>query len=85
MLAQLYAWGAPAQLVRPMTAWKEALAIGVVIAGVRGYRAGSRRLDGLDKLALAYIAIVARVRAAAPALRARTRRSAPTCGRSGSA
>ena len=58
LLAQLYAWGVPAQLVRPLAGWKEALALGVVIAGVRGFAAARRRLDPLDKFALAYVAIV---------------------------
>lgn len=59
VLAQLYAWGVPASVVRPLSAWKEALAVGVVVAGIRGYRAGSRRLDGADKLGLAFVAAVA--------------------------
>jgi hypothetical protein len=59
VLAQLYAWGVPAALVRPLSGWKEALAIGVVVAGVRGYLNGTRRLDRLDYLALAYVTILA--------------------------
>jgi hypothetical protein len=58
VLSLLYAWGAPAQLVRPMTAWKEALGIGVAIAGIRGFRAAGRRLDRLDRIALAYVLFV---------------------------
>jgi hypothetical protein len=58
LLSQLYAWGVPAQIVRPMSGWKEALAIGVVVAGVQGFRAAGRRLDRLDLLALAYVAVV---------------------------
>jgi hypothetical protein len=58
VLSQLYAWGLPAKLVRPLSSWKEALALGVVIAGIQGYRAGRRRLDGLDRLGLAYVVIV---------------------------
>lgn len=59
LLAQLYTWGLPAQIVRPLAGWKEALGIGVVIAGVRGFAAAQRRLDRLDKGALAYVAVVA--------------------------
>jgi hypothetical protein len=59
VLAQLYAWGAPVQVVRPLASWKELLGASVVLAGIRGYRAGGRRLDRLDHLGLAYVAIVA--------------------------
>jgi hypothetical protein len=58
LLAQLYAWGVPAPLVRPLSSWKEALALGVVVAGVQGFRAGCRKLDRLDGLALALVALV---------------------------
>jgi hypothetical protein len=58
VLAQLYAWGLPAGLVRPLSSWKEALALGVVLAAVRGFRTRGRRLDRLDALGLGYIAIV---------------------------
>src|SRR4051794_39353061 len=57
-LAQLYRWGVPSAVVRPLGSWKEALGLGVVIAGVRGYHAGRQRLDALDGLGLAYVAIV---------------------------
>src|SRR3954469_22546071 len=59
VLAQLYAWGTPVQIVRPLASWKELLAASVVLAGIRGFRAGGRRLDRLDRLALAYVAVVA--------------------------
>jgi hypothetical protein len=58
VLAQLYRWGVPGAVVRPLGSWKEALGLGVVIAGVGGYRAGRRRLDPLDGLGFAYVAIV---------------------------
>jgi hypothetical protein len=58
VLAQLYRWGVPGAIVRPLGSWKEALGLGVVIAGVRGYHAGRQRLDALDGLGLAYVAIV---------------------------
>ncbi len=58
VLAQLYAWGAPAGLVRPLSSWKEALGFGIVIAGVQGYRAGRRRFDAIDRLGFAYVVLV---------------------------
>jgi hypothetical protein len=58
LLAQFYAWGMPAALVRPLTAWKEALALGVVVAAVRGFRAARKRLDRFDVLGLAYTGTV---------------------------
>jgi hypothetical protein len=58
VLAQLYAWGLSPALVRPLSAWKETLALGVVVAGVRGFRASGRRLDRLDLLGLAYVGII---------------------------
>jgi hypothetical protein len=58
VLAQAYAWGLPADVVRPLSSWKEALAVGLVIAGVQGWRAGRRHLDALDRLGLAYVAII---------------------------
>jgi hypothetical protein len=58
LLAQLYALGLPAAIVRPLGAWKEALAVGVVMAGVRGFRASGHHLDRLDVLALAYLGFV---------------------------
>jgi hypothetical protein len=57
-LAQLYAWGLPLQIVRPLASWKEILGLSVVLAGVRGFRATKRRLDRLDLLGLAYVAVV---------------------------
>lgn len=58
VLAQLYTWGVPREIVRPLASWKEALAIGVIAAGVIGYRRGGHRLDRLDALGLVYVAIV---------------------------
>ena len=50
-------FGLSAPIVRQGGSWKEALAIGVVIAGARGFRAAHKRLDLLDKLGLAFIAL----------------------------
>lgn len=58
-LAWIYALGVPASIVRPLGAWKEAVAIGVMVAGVRGLRIAGLRLDRLDFLGLAYVAAVA--------------------------
>ena len=55
LLAKLWSWGIPASVVGHLGAWKEALALGVIVAGVRQLLAG-RRLDALDRLALAFVA-----------------------------
>src|SRR4051812_13978085 len=57
VLALIYSWGMPAAIVRPMGAWKEALALGVIAAGIRGFASERRRLDRLDVLGLAYVAL----------------------------
>lgn len=59
LLAKLYGWGLPISVVRPLAGWKEALAIGVVIAGVQGFRSSRARLDSLDLMALAFIVATA--------------------------
>jgi len=58
-LSWIYAVGAPESIVRPLGAWKEAVTIGVIVAGFRGLRSMGRRLDRLDLVGLAYVAIVA--------------------------
>src|SRR6266511_2249635 len=58
-LSWIYALGAPESIVRPLGAWKEAVTIGVIVAGVRGLRSRGRRLDRLDFVGLAYVAVVA--------------------------
>jgi hypothetical protein len=59
-LSQLYRWGGASSeaIVRPVATWKEALALGVVVAGIRGFRSARRRADTLDFLALAFVGIV---------------------------
>lgn len=59
VLSKLYAWGVPAEVVRPLAGWKEALALGVVVAGVHGFRAARRSLDALDWLAIGFIGVAA--------------------------
>jgi hypothetical protein len=59
LLARLWAWGVPTSLVRHLAAWKEALSLGVVAAGIRAYLASGRRADLLDRLALGFVAIAA--------------------------
>jgi len=59
VLARLWAWGVPTSIVRHLAAWKEALALGVILAGLRNYVTTGRRADVLDRLALAFVAIVA--------------------------
>ena len=50
--------GLPASVVSHLGAWKEALALGVIVAGVRNLIATGGRLDRLDRLALAFVALV---------------------------
>ncbi len=57
ILAKLWAWGVPTSIVRHLSAWKEALALGVVVAGARNFIASGRRADALDRLALAFVAV----------------------------
>lgn len=59
ILARLYAAGVPASIVRHASAWKEALALGVVLAGARGFYASGRRADKVDRLALGFVALAA--------------------------
>ena len=59
LLARLWAWGVPSSVVRHMGAWKEALAIGVILAGARSFIASGRRADVLDRLALGFVAVAA--------------------------
>jgi hypothetical protein len=59
VLSLLYHAGLPASLAYHLGSWKELLALGVVIAGVRNLIASGRRLDALDQLALAFVALVA--------------------------
>jgi hypothetical protein len=56
--AWLYAEGVPRMAVRPLSGVKEALAVGVVIAGLRAARAAGRRPDAVDVVVLAYVAAV---------------------------
>jgi O-Antigen ligase len=59
LLSLLYRAGLPGSLVYHLGSWKELLAIGVVIAGVRNLIATRTRLDALDQLALAFVSLVA--------------------------
>jgi hypothetical protein len=58
ILAKLWSWGLPASIVSHLGAWKESLALGVVVAGVRNLTARQHRLDLLDGLALGFVALV---------------------------
>lgn len=58
ILAKLWALGMPTSVVRHMSAWKETLALGVVLAGARNYIATGRRADTLDRLGVGLIAII---------------------------
>src|SRR5947209_20635528 len=57
ILAKLYAWGMPTSIVRHLSAWKEALAIGVVLAGLRNFLARGRSADTLDRIGLGFVGI----------------------------
>lgn len=56
ILAKLWAWGVPTSIVRHLGAWKEGLALGVIVAGGRNFIATGRRADALDRLALGFVA-----------------------------
>ena len=58
VLAALWTMGLPASVVSHLGAWKETLALGVVLAGVRSLLATRRRLDAVDRLALGFVALV---------------------------
>ena len=57
-LAFLYRHGVPAQLVKPLGYWKEVLVAAIILAGLRNVRRNPERLDRLDKVALAWVALV---------------------------
>lgn len=59
ILSKAWALGAPASLVSHLGAWKETLALGVIVAGARSFIASGRRADTLDRVALAFIGTVA--------------------------
>lgn len=56
ILSRLWAFGVPASIVSHLGAWKETLALGVILAGIRSLLASPRRLDTLDRLALGFVA-----------------------------
>jgi len=68
ILAKLWAWGVPTSIVRHVGAWKEALALGVVLAGARHFIASGRRADALDRLGLAFVAVALLYLAIQPAI-----------------
>src|SRR5436305_9057084 len=59
ILSLLYKAGLPGSLVYHLGSWKELLAMGVVIAGIKNLIATGGRLDKLDQLALGFVALVA--------------------------
>ena len=58
LLARLWAWGVPTSVVRHLSAWKETVALAVVLAGARNYIATGRRADAVDRVAFGLVAIV---------------------------
>lgn len=57
LLAALWAAGMPTSVVRHLASWKEALALGVVIAGGRHFIATGRRADALDRFAMGFVLV----------------------------
>ncbi len=58
ILAKLWAWGMPVSVVSHLGAWKETLALAVIVAGARSFVATGRRADTLDRVALTFVAVV---------------------------
>jgi hypothetical protein len=56
-MALIFKLGAPAQLVRQLTYWKELVVIGLVIAAVMRFARDRPRLDFVDWLAFAFIGL----------------------------
>jgi hypothetical protein len=59
VLAKMWQSGVPTSVVKDLGSWKEALAIGVILAGARGWFASGKRADTVDRLALAFVALTA--------------------------
>jgi hypothetical protein len=59
ILAALFRLGVPAAIVRGLGGWKEALGLGVFLAGARAFLSSDEHLDTLDKLAIGYLIAVA--------------------------
>lgn len=55
VFAGLWSLGMPASIVRHLSAWKEILALGVVLSGVGAFLRSGRQADLLDRLALAFV------------------------------
>jgi hypothetical protein len=59
LFSGLFAVGVPAGLLRALGSYRDVIVLGVGVAAVRHHRPSGRRLDGLDKLALAYVVVLA--------------------------
>lgn len=59
ILAKLWGLGLPTSVASHLGAWKEALALGVIIAGLRNYVATRRSADALDRIGVSFVAIAA--------------------------
>jgi hypothetical protein len=68
LLAKLWAWGTPASVVSHMGAWKETLALGVIVAGLRNYLSSGRSADALDRIGIAFVVLTALYAALQPAI-----------------
>lgn len=59
LLSWLYARGVPASALKSLSAWKELVGLGVVVAGVGGFVRQRQRLDRFDLVGLAFVAFIA--------------------------
>lgn len=59
LLALLYRVGAPGALVRGLAAYRDLIVIGVAVVAVRAFRRSDRRADALDRVAIAYLILLA--------------------------
>ena len=59
LFSGLYTVGVPAGLLRALGSYRDVIVLGVGVAAVRQIWDSGRRLDGLDKVALAYVVLLA--------------------------
>lgn len=59
LLSKLWAYGISTSAIKYLGAWKELLAVGVILAGARNFTASGRRADALDRLGLSFVALAA--------------------------
>jgi hypothetical protein len=59
LLALLYRLGAPGALVRGLAAYRDLIVIGLAVVAVRAFRRSERKADALDRVAIAYLILLA--------------------------